>query len=68
MRVTVNLASSPADLIRKGPMKIVSAPAAASLVQNGDAVLMSGSGGGHGVPEAVLAAIELRFLETGAPA
>jgi propionate CoA-transferase len=49
-------------------MKIVSAPAAASLVQNGDAVLMSGSGGGHGVPEAVLAAIELRFLETGAPA
>jgi propionate CoA-transferase len=67
MRFAVNLVCSPAGPIRKDPMKVVSASAAASLVQNGDAVLISGSGGGHGVPEAVLTAIELRFLETGAP-
>jgi propionate CoA-transferase len=48
-------------------MKVISASEAASLIQAGDSILVSGSGGGHCVPEAVLEAIEARFLETGAP-
>ena len=48
-------------------MEFISADEAASLVQAGDNVLVSGSGGGHCVPEAILEAIEKRFLETGAP-
>jgi propionate CoA-transferase len=48
-------------------MRVISASEAASLVEPGDNVLVSGSGGGHGVPEAILEAIETRFLETGAP-
>lgn len=48
-------------------MKVISASEAASLIQQGDCVLVSGSGGGHGVPEAILEAVEARFLETGAP-
>ncbi|MFD2440994.1 hypothetical protein ACFSS8_14530 [Paracoccus kondratievae] len=46
---------------------MITADEAASLIQNGDNVLASGSGGGHGVPQAVLDAVERRFLETGAP-
>ena len=48
-------------------MKVITAKQAADLVQPGDNILVSGSGGGHGVPEAILEAIEARFLETGAP-
>jgi propionate CoA-transferase len=48
-------------------MRVISASEAASLIQPGDNVLVSGSGGGHCVPEAILEAIEARFLETGAP-
>ncbi len=48
-------------------MKVISASEAASLIEPGDSVLVSGSGGGHGVPEAILEAIEARFLETGSP-
>jgi len=48
-------------------MKIITAKQAAELVQPGDNILVSGSGGGHGVPEAILEAIETRFLETGVP-
>lgn len=48
-------------------MKVISASEAASLIQPGDSVLVSGSGGGHCVPEAILEAVEARFLETGAP-
>ena len=48
-------------------MKIISAAQAASLIQDGDSVLVSGSGGGHCVPEAILEAIESRFLETSQP-
>lgn len=48
-------------------MKVISANEAASLIQPGDSLLVSGSGGGHCVPEAILEAIEARFLETGAP-
>jgi propionate CoA-transferase len=37
------------------------------LVSNGDSVLISGSGGGHSVPEKLVAALGQRFLETGQP-
>src|SRR5690242_3469599 len=43
-------------------MEKISADDAAKLVQDGDAILISGSGGGHSVPEALLAAVEKRFL------
>jgi propionate CoA-transferase len=48
-------------------MERISADEAARLVQDGDAILISGSGGGHSVPEALLAAVERRFLAEGAP-
>ncbi|HEX6795053.1 MAG TPA: CoA-transferase, partial [Casimicrobiaceae bacterium] len=43
-------------------MEKITADEAAQLVQDGDAILISGSGGGHSVPEALLAAVERRFL------
>lgn len=48
-------------------MKLISAAAAAGLIQAEAHVLVSGSGGGHAVPEAILAAVEARFLAEGAP-
>ena len=48
-------------------MQLISAPDAARLVSSGTNVLVSGSGGGHGVPEAVLEAIEARYLAEKAP-
>ena len=47
--------------------EFVDAETAASLIQDGDAVLFGGSGGGHAVPEAVIEALARRFLEDGAP-
>src|SRR5215468_594291 len=43
-------------------MEKIDADEAARLVEDGDAILISGSGGGHSVPEALLAAVERRFL------
>jgi propionate CoA-transferase len=48
-------------------MERISADEAARLVEDGDAILISGSGGGHSVPEALLAAVERRFLAEGKP-
>jgi propionate CoA-transferase len=48
-------------------MRRVTAEAAASLVKDGDTLLIGGSGGGHAVPDALLAALGRRFRETGAP-
>ena len=48
-------------------MKKITAEEAARLIQDGDAILISGSGGGHAVPEALLAAVEQRFLAEGKP-
>ena len=48
-------------------MHKITADEAAALVEDGDAVLISGSGGGHSVPEALLAALERRFLAEGRP-
>src|SRR6516164_983987 len=48
-------------------MEKITADEAARLVQDGDAILISGSGGGHSVPEALLAAVERRFLSEHKP-
>jgi propionate CoA-transferase len=48
-------------------VKILTAEDAAALVSDGCSLIASGSGGGHAVPEALLAALGRRFAETGAP-
>lgn len=48
-------------------MQIVTAEEAARHVADGDTVVIGGSGGGHAVPEALIAALEARFLATASP-
>ncbi len=47
--------------------EIIDLETAAGLVRDGDTLLVGGSGGGHGVPEAFLVALAERFRATGAP-
>ena len=49
-------------------MRRVTADEAVRIVRSGDTVVIGGSGGGHAVPEALMAALEKRFLAEGAPA
>lgn len=48
-------------------MQVITAAAAASLVRDGDTILIGGSGSGHAVPEALIAAVEHRFLDEQQP-
>ena len=48
-------------------MRRVTADEAVSLIRSGDTILVGGSGGGHAVPEALMAAVERRFLAEGEP-
>lgn len=48
-------------------MEKITADEAAQLIHDGDAILISGSGGGHSVPEALLAAVGRRFKAEGRP-
>jgi propionate CoA-transferase len=48
-------------------MEKITADEAARLIEDGDAILISGSGGGHAVPETLLASVERRFLAEGKP-
>jgi propionate CoA-transferase len=48
-------------------MRRVTADEAVQLIRSGDTVLVGGSGGGHAVPEALMAALERRFLAEGEP-
>ena len=48
-------------------MRVISAAQAVSLVRDGDTVVIGGSGGGHSVPETLMAALGQRFRETGHP-
>ena len=47
--------------------EILDLESAAALVRDGDHVLVGGSGGGHAVPEAWIAALAERFRTTGRP-
>ena len=46
---------------------VLSAEEAARLVESGNTLLIGGSGAGHSVPDALIAAIEKRFLAGGEP-
>jgi len=48
-------------------MKVITAQQAAQLVKSGDGVMISGSGGGHCIPESILAELETRFLAEALP-
>lgn len=48
-------------------MRIVSVDEAVGLVEDGDTVLVGGSGGGHAVPEALIIALANRFEATRSP-
>lgn len=48
-------------------MQLISLTDAVSQVQDGDTVVIGGSGGGHAVPEALLVALEQRFIKTNSP-
>ena len=48
-------------------MQITSFEQAVSLVHDGDTLLIGGSGGGHAVPEKLIASLETRFHESGRP-
>jgi propionate CoA-transferase len=48
-------------------MRRVTAQQAASVLRDGDTLLIGGSGGGHAVPDALLEALGQRFRDSGAP-
>jgi len=48
-------------------MHILTSDEAGQLLRDGDTLLIGGSGGGHAVPEALIEAVERRFLEDGHP-
>ena len=48
-------------------MRVVSADEAVEHIRSGDTILIGGSGGGHAVPEALIKALERRFVTTGEP-
>jgi propionate CoA-transferase len=47
--------------------EILDLEASVALVRDGDRLLIGGSGGGHGVPEAWIGALAERFQRTGRP-
>ena len=49
-------------------MKVITASQAAQLVRSGDSLLVSGSGGGHAIPELILIELEKRYIATKSPA
>ena len=48
-------------------MNIVTFEEAVSLIEDGDTLLIGGSGGGHAVPEKLIVALKERFLASGNP-
>jgi propionate CoA-transferase len=48
-------------------MRVVTVEQAVSIVKDSDTLLIGGSGGGHSVPEALLAALGRRFIAEGRP-
>jgi propionate CoA-transferase len=48
-------------------MRVVSFEEAVAYIRDGDTVLIGGSGGGHAVPEALIRALEARYLRENSP-
>jgi propionate CoA-transferase len=48
-------------------LRVIGFDEAVGLVHDGDTLLIGGSGGGHAVPEALIVALEQRFLKSGGP-
>jgi propionate CoA-transferase len=48
-------------------LRVISIDKAASIIQDGDSILIGGSGGGHAVAESLIVALERRFLDSGKP-
>ncbi|SED21666.1 propionate CoA-transferase [Rhizobiales bacterium GAS188] len=48
-------------------MRRVTADEAVKVIRSGDTIVVGGSGGGHAVPEALMAALGRRFLSEGLP-
>ncbi|MFI3905190.1 acyl CoA:acetate/3-ketoacid CoA transferase [Ochrobactrum sp. S1502_03] len=48
-------------------MQVLSALEAAALICDGDTIVIGGSGSGHAVPEALISAVETRFLDNASP-
>ncbi len=48
-------------------MKVVTFEKAVSYICDGDTVVIGGSGGGHAIPEALIVALEKRFLKENSP-
>ena len=48
-------------------MRIISAIDAVRFIDKGDTVIIGGSGGGHAVPEALIVALERRYLDEAQP-
>ena len=48
-------------------MKVVSFEKAVSLIEDGDTLLIGGSGGGHAVPEKLIVSLKERYLSSGEP-
>ena len=60
-------AGSASDLVSSPVAEIIDLEGAVALARDGDHVLIGGSGGGHAVPEAWIAALAERFRATGRP-
>ena len=62
-----NCADPASGLVSSPVAEIIDLDAAVALARDGDHVLIGGSGGGHAVPEAWIAALAERFRATGRP-
>ena len=48
-------------------MRVIPVDKAVDIIQDGDSILIGGSGGGHAVAESLIVALERRYLDTGVP-
>jgi propionate CoA-transferase len=48
-------------------LQVIPVDKAVGLIEDGDSILIGGSGGGHAVAESLIVALERRYLDTGKP-
>jgi len=48
-------------------LRVVPVDKAVAIIQDGDSILIGGSGGGHAIAESLIVALEHRYLNTGKP-